>query len=400
MAPDRFPRMGLFSWRGVGLLLPTLLGILVPAGAAWSAPQEADPAADAPQQVDVYTSGTEGYHTYRIPGIVLTKTGTLLAFCEGRKTGSGDQGDIDLVLRRSTDGGKTWGPMQLVHEEGGTAKVTIGNPCPVVDRQTGTIWLPFCRNNDRVFVTRSTDDGKTWAAPSEITASVKPPGWAWYATGPGHGIQLVSGRLLVPCDHSVGGEPGWDKQGFSHVFYSDDHGATWKLGGSTEMKMDECEAVELADGSVLLSMRNYIKPNQRAFATSRDGGLSWSKPQKHPQVHCPVCQASIQRYSLRPDLTGIRRYTTRPPRPVLERILYSGPGGPGRTHLTVRLSYDEGKSWPVAKVLYPGPSAYSDLVVLPNGTIGCLYERGAKRAYEKISFGRFTLAWLTDGAER
>jgi len=385
MGTERFPRMGLVSRKGLRLVVPALLGILVPRGAAWSAPQDATRAADAPQQVDVYTSGTEGYHTYRIPGVVITKTGTLLAFCEGRKTGSGDQGDIDLVLRRSSDGGKTWGPMQLVHEEGGTAKITIGNPCPVVDRQSGTIWLPFCRNNDRVFVTKSSDDGKTWAAPTEITRSVKPPNWAWYATGPGHGIQLSSGRLLVPCDHSVGGEPGWDKQGYSHVFFSDDHGATWKLGGSTEMKMDECEAVELADGSILLCMRNYVKPNQRAFATSRDGGLSWSKPQKHPQVHCPVCQASIQRYSLPPGKN---------------RVLYSGPGGPGRTHLAIRLSYDEGKSWPLAKVLHAGPSAYSDLVVLPDGTIGCLYERGAKRAYEKITFARFTLAWLADGEDR
>ena len=385
MAINRFPWMGLFSQMGLRWPLSALLAILVPQYAVPAAPQDAAPPADRPGQVDVFTSGTEGYHTYRIPGVVVTNGGTLLAFCEGRKTGSGDQGDIDLVLRRSTDGGKSWGPMQLVHEEGGTAKITIGNPCPVVDRQTGTVWLPFCRNNDRVFVTKSTDDGKSWAAPTEITRSVKGPNWAWYATGPGHGIQLSSGRLLIPCDHSVGGEPGWDKQGYSHVLLSDDHGATWKLGGSTEMKMDECEAVELAGGSILLCMRNYVKPSQRAFATSRDGGLSWSKPAKHPQVHCPVCQASIQRYSLPPGKN---------------RVLYSGPGGPGRTHLTIRLSYDEGANWPVAKVLHPGPAAYSDLVVLPDGTIGCLYERGAKRAYEKITFARFTLAWLTDGQDR
>jgi len=342
---------------------------------------------------DVFASGTQGYHTYRIPAIVLSNQGTLLAFCEGRKTSASDAGDIDLVLRRSMDGGKNWARMQLVYEEGGTAKITIGNPCPVVDRQTGTIWLPFCRNNDRVFITKSTDDGQTWAPPVEITKDVKKPDWEWYATGPGHGIQLSTGRLLIPCDHRLRGKSGGEKvAGHSHVFYSDDRGETWKLGGVTESGMNECQAVELADGSILLSMRQYLGPKQRAFATSRDGGLSWSKPALHPHVYCPVCQSSIQRLSLAPSGKN--------------RIVYSGPGGPGRTSMTIRLSDDEGRaghhpedgragwSWPVARVLQSGPAAYSDLVVLPDGSIGCLYERGEKRAYEKITFARFTVGWL------
>jgi len=315
---------------------------------------------DAVRQVDVFVSGTEGYHTYRIPGIVLTNRGTLLAFCEGRKTGGGDHGDLDLMLRCSRDGGDTWEPMQLVYEEGGAAEITIGNPCPVVDRHTGTVWLPFCRNNDRVFITHSTDDGKTWARPVEITADVKTPEWGWYATGPGHGIQLSSGRLVIPCD--CGDSKGWgewDKKGRSLVFYSDDHGKNWRLGGVTDRGMNECEVVELADGALLLSMRNYFGKNQRAFATSNDVGLSWSKPGHHAQVYCPTCQSSIHRYSLKPKNV----------------ILYSGPGGPGRENMTVRLSYDEGKTWPVSKVIYPGSAAYSDLIVLPDGTVGCLYER-------------------------
>jgi sialidase-1 len=342
------------------------------------------PAADAPRapiQTDVFVSGAGGYHTYRIPAIVLTAKGTLLAFCEGRKTSSSDAGDIDLVLRRGTDGGKTWGPVQLVHEEGGTAKITIGNPCPVVDRSSGTVWLPFCRNNDRVFVTNSTDDGQTWAPPVELTKNVKRPGWDWYATGPGHGIQLQSGRLLIPCDHRVRGAGDWSKAGHSHVFYSDDHGQTWKLGGIAESGTNECEAVELADGSILLSMRQYLGPRQRAFSTSRDGGLSWSKPVLNPQVYCPVCQSSILRCSLPTTSAAV--------------VLYSGPGGPGRTNMTLRLSSDgQGKGWPVAKVINAGPAAYSDLVTLPDGSIGCLYERGEKGAYEKITFARFTAEWL------
>jgi sialidase-1 len=342
-------------------------------------------AEQVPEQVDVFTSGTEGYHTYRIPGIVRSSQDTLLAFCEGRKNSRSDHGDLDLVLRRSTDSGKTWTPMQLVYEEGGNAEITIGNPCPVVDRQTGAIWLPFCRNNDRVFITKSTDDGNTWADPVEITEHVKKPEWGWYATGPGHGIQLRSGRLVVPCD--CGDSKGWGdwgKKGRSLVFFSDDHGQSWQLGGVTDAGMNECEVVQRADGSLLLSMRQYLGPKQRAFATSADRGLTWSGSRHNPQVHCPVCQSSMHRYTVQPEAAK-------------NRILYSGPGGPGRSHMTIRLSYDEGKTWPVTKVLYEGSAAYSDLVVLPDDTIGCLYERDN---YGKITFARFTLQWLTDGKDR
>jgi sialidase-1 len=332
----------------------------------------------AVQQFEVFQGGTEGYHSYRIPAIVLSNRNTLLAFCEGRKTGAGDAGDIDLMLRRSTDAGKTWRPVQVVYEKDGPAKTTIGNPCPVVERTTGTIWLPFCRNNDRVFITKSTDDGLIWDKPVEITQQVKKPEWRWYATGPGHGIQLQSGRLVIPCDCRD------KKQYYSLVFDSDDRGQTWKLGGVTGAAMNECELVELIDKSLLLSMRNYRGKNRRAFATSSDAGLTWSEPANHEQVYCPTCQASILRYSP-------------PPAGGKTRILYSGPGGAGRKNMTIRLSYDEGKTWPVAKVLYAGSAAYSDLVVLPDGSIGCLYERDD---YRKITFARFTLGWLTEGKDQ
>jgi sialidase-1 len=347
------------------------------------------PAIEAPRQEDLFIgTGEPGkpgkYHTYRIPAIVLTKSGTLLAFCEGRKDNARDDGDIDLLLRRGLEGGKSWEKAQLVVEEGGTAPITIGNPCPVVDRQTGTVWLLYCLNNDRVFVTRSEDDGKTWAAGVEITQDVKKPEWDWVATGPGHGIQLASGRLLIPCDHRERDRQDWGKGGASHIVYSDDHGKTWKLGESTAFGMNECQAVETADGGVLLSMRNYLATKQRAFSLSKDGGLTWSPPRLNEQVFCPVCQASIVRHSLAPE----------------NRILHSGPGGPGRTAMTVRVSYDEGKGWPFAAVLYAGPTAYSDLVVFPDGSIGCLFERGQRRAYERITFARFSLAWVTGGKDR
>jgi sialidase-1 len=370
-----------------GWLFVTTVSLVLAGYACAAAANDANALITPTKQV-VYKSGADGYHTYRIPGVVVTDQGTLLAFCEGRKTGRGDHGDLDLVLKRSEDGGKTWSQQQIVQEEGGDAKITIGNPCPVVDSDTGTIWLAFCRDNDRVFITHSEDDGKTWSDRAEITQRVKDPEWSWYATGPGHGIQLLQGphkgRLVVPCDcRDSKGHGNWNEKGRSLIVYSDDHGKTWTKGGITAPSMNECEVVELADGSLLLSMRNYRGKNLRAFSVSQDGGQTWSAPENHAQVYCPTCQASLQRYSLTPR----------------NIVLYSGPGGGGRNNLTVRASYDEGKTWPVARVLQQGPSAYSDLVVLPDGDVGCLYETGKDHPYETITFAKFPIAWLMASAE-
>ncbi len=337
------------------------------------------------EQRPVFVSGRDGYHTYRIPAIVVTKKGTLLAFCEGRKTSRRDHGDIDLVLKRSFDGGRTWQPMQLVHEEGGTAKITIGNPAPVVDRSTGTIWLPFCRDNDRVFVTSSTDDGATWSVPREITNDVKRKGWTWYATGPVHGIQLRSGRLLIPCDHRTRNQ---GKVSFSHVIYSDDHGATWKLGGVAGRGRNECTAVETMDGSVYLNMRGQRDGgHRRGSAWSRDGGVTWSEVKLDETLIEPVCQGSACR------LTDAERHDK-------NRVLFCNPAGKKRERMTVRVSYDECRTWSEGKVLHGGPCAYSDLCVLPDMTICCLYERGKVTPYETITAAVFDLAWLTDGADQ
>ena len=343
------------------------------------------PAAE-PVQAAIFTAGEGGYHTYRIPSVIVSQAGTVLAFCEGRKTGRGDAGNIDLILKRSTDAGKTWGKTQIVWDDD---THTCGNPCPVVDDKTGTVWLLMTHNlgtdteamivggktkgSRTVWITKSTDDGATWEIPLEITRAVKKPEWTWYATGPGVGIQLKGGRLLIPCDSKSDG--GRVRE--SHVIYSDDHGKSWKLGGVVGPNCNESQAVELADGSVLLNMRSFRGDNRRLVAISKDGGKSFSDPVEDKALIEPVCQGSILRL---PGEKG--------------GILFSNPASTKREKLTVRLSRDEGKTWPHSKELHLGPAAYSCLVVLPGGEIGCLYERGEKSPYEAIAFARFSRAWL------
>lgn len=359
--------------------------------------QESPP---APTQTDLFVSGEGGYHTYRIPSLIVTRQGSLLAFSEGRKNNRRDHGDIDLLIRRSTDGGQTWSDQRIVYEEGGTEEITIGNPCPVVDRETGTIWLPFCRDNRDVLVTKSTDDGVTWSDPVDITADVKKPDWTWVATGPGIGIQLdqgpYKGRLLIPSDHGVGGgEEGDERVQYSYVFYSDDHGETWQRGGSVAPHTDECQLVQTGDGNLLINMRNYWgrqggrpdRGSMRALATSQDGGATWSELSFDPTLIEPICQASLIRH------VGHATAGDSP-----SALLFSNPASKtARVDLTVRLSYDSGKTWPVSRLLNPGRSAYSNLAILPDGTIGCLYERGKSIPYETITFARFTMDWLKGG---
>ncbi|MCO6044263.1 glycoside hydrolase [Aeoliella sp. ICT_H6.2] len=332
-----------------------------------------------PVETDLFVSGQEGYRSYRIPSLLTTKDGTLLAICEGRKNSGSDTGDIDLMVRRSTDQGKTWSQQAVIWDDENN---TCGNPCPVVDRDTGTIWLLMTWNSGkqsergiepgygtdsrRVFVTSSQDDGVTWDAPREITTDVKEEEWTWYATGPGSGIQIEhgphKGRMVIACDHKL---PTDESEEFrSHVIYSDDHGATWQLGGAApEPGVNECEVVELTEDRLMLNMRNYdrsIKARQIAF--SDDGGDTWYGQRHDKSLVEPRCQASIRRYCW-PEggQPGV--------------ILFANPAHPTkRENMTLRASFDDGETWPVAQELYGGSSAYSSLAVLDDGRIGCLYE--------------------------
>ena len=353
---------------------------------------------DRIEQSDLFISGTGGYHTYRIPALVVSLKGTLLAFCEGRKHGRGDAGKIDLVLKRSQDGGTSWGPMQLVVADG---DMTCGNPCPVVDCATGTVWLPFCKNLGdggesliiqgkaprTVWLTHSVDDGATWAEPVEITQAVKDPSWTWYATGPGHGIQSRRGRLFVPCDHIVGVNHNPQDPYHSHLIYSDDHGSTWQIGGIVDEGTNECEVVETASGALYMNCRNYKGAKRRAYSWSYDAGLSFTGFGWDESLPEPLCQASLARF-------------TEAATQGRNRVLFSNPASIQRERMTVRLSYDECRTWAIAKCLHAGPSAYSDLAIGPDMTIYCLYERGVGHPYEKLTLAHFSLEWLTDGQDR
>ena len=243
-------------------------------------------------------------------------------------------------------------------------------------------------------MTKSTDDGKTWSVPINISEAVVKPAWSWVATGPGVGIQLrrgeYKGRLVIPCDHGVPMEGR--RVMFSHVFYSDDHGTTWQLGGRLDRHTDECQVVELADGTLKMNARNYWgvhggrpeRDKMRVISYSRDGGDTWSDLEFDTTLVEPICQASFFRY------------------PESEtQVLFLNPASKqARQRMTVRFSDDDGNTWPAGRVIHAGPAAYSCLAVLPDGSIACLFEGGANQAYEKLIFARFSLEWLKQGTDR
>jgi sialidase-1 len=349
------------------------------------------------KEVVVFESGKEGYSSFRIPALIVSKKGTVLAFCEGRSV-RGDTGDIDMVLKRSVDGGNTWGPLQVVWDD---EKNTCGNCCPVVDEATGVIHLLMSWNlgSDhegsikngtsgqprKVYVSRSNDEGATWSTPEDLSETCRDPDWGWYATGPGNAIQLKrgkhKGRLVCPANHS--NKAYEDHKYGAHVIYSDDGGKTWKRSEPIRPGCNESQVVELADGALMMNMRCYSPRGIRAISTSSDGGATWSEVTGNEQLPDPTCQASFLRYTIEAD--GGKN-----------RLLFSNPPQKrGRNKLAVKVSYDEGKTWPVARQIYEGGTAYSSLAIMPDKTIGLFYEKD----FKTITFANFTLEWLTEGKD-
>ena len=328
---------------------------------------------------------------------------------------------------------KTWGPESKVAPQGAPlpavvrssppkAKgheddVTVDNAMVIADRN-GAVHMLYCVEYRRVFYVRSDDDGLSWSASVEISKAFEKyrAEWNWkiVATGPGHGIQLKNGRLIIPFWLALG-----DKEGYHHrpslnaVLYSDDHGTNWQ-GGDIVAKTtgrgddpnvyhdpNETVAVELADGGVLLNIRAPSARHRRLQSVSPDGATRWSKPEFVEDLPEPICFGGIARLSEKPKsdknrlLFSIDTGTT----PGKKAPSYDQQGFQ-RTDMGVFLSYDEGKSWPLKKVIHAGPCGcgYSDLAVLPDGTILCAYGSGPHFGRGAgIALGRFNLEWLTDG---
>jgi sialidase-1 len=382
------------------------------------------------EKVDLFEAGKDGYTLYRIPGIVATPKGTLLAYCEARKHSGNDWDAIEIMLRRSTDGGKTWherqniaavegkvekNPAALKQKLGKAEDLTLNNPVAIVDRKNGVVYFLFCAEYNRCFSMRSEDDGKTFSKPVEITATFDKfrDDYAWqaFAVGPGHGIQLKNGRLVVPVWLSTGTGGGAHRPSVMSTIYSDDDGKTWQRGEIVAKETDpltnpnETVIAQLADGRVLLNIRNESKQNRRAVAFSADGATKWTKPVFDDKLVEPICMASLCRLSEKPASDRNRLLFANPDN--LERA--DGKEAPGvvrdRKNLTVKLSYDEGKSWEVSRVVEAGFSGYSDLTVGPDGTIYCFYERGStdgksSTRTERLTVARFNLEWLSDGKDK
>ncbi len=342
-------------------------------------------------ETTVFDRGENGYFAFRIPAIITAQNGDLLAFAEARRDNLQDEGDIDIVLKRSTDGGVSWGPMQLLADNGAGK---AGNPTPVLDQTTGNIILPYSVDVETPYVITSSDHGLTWSAPVNIKSSANPSNWKGYVFGPTHGIQLQrgphAGRLVIPGSHSLRGVPLEPMGREAHLIYSDDGGASWNVGGVLTNPTEgigpgEATVTELVDGTLYVNTRNQGDfSRHRLIGYSEDGGLSFTN------------QAQIEYGLIDPKVQGsVVRYSAIDAGDDRNRILFSNPKSQdSRTDLHVRSSFDESTSWDEGKLINRERSAYSDLVKLQDGRIGVLYEWGNKKTYEEIRFTTFTEDWL------
>jgi sialidase-1 len=376
------------------------------------------------EKQDLFIVGDNpAYNLYHIPGVVVTAKGTVLAWCEARKRPNGvsDWDDIQILLRRSTDDGRTWSaPKSVASVDGPKEKnpfalrmknvdpkdVTYNNPVLIADKD-GTVHMLFCLEYMRCFYQRSTDDGLTFSAPVEITSVFegfrKDYDWKVLATGPNHSIQLKTGRLVVPVWLSTGTGGNAHRPSVTATIYSDDQGRTWKAGDiavpCTEewINPNETVALELNDGRVMLNVRSESKAHRRLVTTSSDGATGWSTPRFDEALLEPICMAGIVRYN-----HGGK-----------DLVLFSNPDNlskakgaeePGknrdRKNVSIKVSQDDAQTWSLNKPLESGPSMYSDIAVTHYGTILCFYGRSgdskgvAAFAGGRLTLARFNLEWL------
>lgn len=341
-------------------------------------------------QVDLFAAGEAGVHTYRIPALLQTRRGTLLAIADARPDSSSDlPGRLWLVMRRSSDGGRTWSPARALYKP---ASGGAGDASLLLEPGTGRVWCFFGYGPPGIgFPTakpgavtgpetlqfhamHSDDDGEAWSTPVDLTPQVKDPAWqAMFATSGTH-FATHRGRFVVPL---VVRERR-DGPTTSRNAYSDDRGKTWKIGPAIGPGTDESKAVELADGTAMQNMR-IAGGKTRAIARSRDGGVTFDQAAPEAALPDPSCNAGIA--VLR---KGVLVFT-------------NAASATKRENLTARLSYDDGRTWPYARTLYAGPAAYSTVIPLKGRDLGVLYERGEKNPAERITFARFSEDWVKQG---
>lgn len=352
--------------------------------------------------VSVFTSGTGGYKSFRIPAIIKAPDGCLLAFAEGRVDGGADFGHVKIVVRRSVDEGKTWGAVQVAASNG---TLQAGNPAPVVDYTDpafpkGRIFLFYNTGNvdegrmrkkegvRQIWYVTSVDNGNNWTTPVNITDQVSridqpqlKPGWNhkqdWrsYANTPGHALQLekgkFAGRIYVAANHSQGSPKKDFTDYVAHGFYTDDHGKTFQLSENNPFKgSNESTAAELSGGRVMMNSRDQSgQRRDRIVAISSDGGRHWDTAYHDKNLPDPVCEGAI--LTLEHGSNGN----------VL--AFCNAASRTGRDSLTLRISNDDGKTWSKKFLLEPANIAYSDIVNINKHQVGVLYEAGG---YQKIIF--------------
>ncbi len=348
-------------------------------------PQTASPAGEKRLGIALRRAGDDGCVRYRIPGLDVTPKGTLIAVYDARWKSGGDlPGDIDVGMSRSTDGGRSWEPMRIIMDMGKDPKWRydgIGDPCVLVDQLTGTIWVgatwshgnrswhgsgPGLKPEEtgQYMLVKSEDDGRTWSKPINITAQVKLPEWCFVLPSPGRGITLSDGTLVMPSQFQD--TPENRRMPYATIIHSQDRGATWTIGAGARSNTTECRVVELSDGTLMLNMRDN-RGGSRAVCTTRDLGRSW---QEHPSSRSalpePVCNACL--ISLKADQSVAGR----------NMLIFCNPNTTrGRHRMTLKVSFDDGLSWPEQHhlLLDAGSLAgYPSMALIDRETLGVLYE--------------------------